>query len=181
MAHCTLIESYRKKIMDIKSKILILSVFLSSSLLACSADIQATANKTVPIVKQVADNNSKYIAIINKENAIAFSIMDKPSDITDQPTTILNNIVISNDTDGMKILFPTQLAHPIYNANQQIIGLDFNNDGKSDSLTFCTSNEGEHFNAWSGQAYTTKRTAYSYRYINAELMSNCKEIEVLDY
>ncbi len=61
----------------------------------------------------------------------------------------------------------------------QIIGLDFDKDGQPDYLTTCSSMEGEHLNAWHDDT-RSKKLAYAYRYINADLISTCEEIDYED-
>ncbi|MGP9491751.1 hypothetical protein [Psychrobacter sp. AOP7-B1-24] len=58
----------------------------------------------------------------------------------------------------------------------QIIGLDFDRNGQQDYLTTCSSMEGEHLNAWQDKT-RSKKLAYAYRYIDADLITTCEEID----
>lgn len=58
----------------------------------------------------------------------------------------------------------------------QTIGLDFDGNGQKDYLTICSSMEGEHFNAWQDETKDIK-LAYAYRYINANLIATCEEVD----
>lgn len=61
----------------------------------------------------------------------------------------------------------------------QIIGLDFDRNGQQDYLTTCSSMEGEHLNAWQNKT-RSRKLAYAYKYINADLITTCEEIDYDD-
>ena len=63
--------------------------------------------------------------------------------------------------------------------DSQIIGLDFDKNGQQDYLTTCSSMEGEHLNAWQDKT-RNRKLAHSYRYINADLITTCEEIDYDD-
>lgn len=60
--------------------------------------------------------------------------------------------------------------------DDKIVGLDFDKDGQQDHLTTCSSIEGEHFNAWHDKI-KSKKLAYVYKYIDADLIATCEEID----
>lgn len=60
--------------------------------------------------------------------------------------------------------------------NGNLTGLDFNNDNKADYLNTCSSIEAEHLNVWVDEK-KNHRLAYAYRYIDADLLETCDNID----
>lgn len=64
----------------------------------------------------------------------------------------------------------------IFTENGKMIGLDLNDDNKSDYLNTCSSIESEHLSVWDSELKKA-RLAYAYRRIDADLIETCNDID----
>jgi hypothetical protein len=54
---------------------------------------------------------------------------------------------------------------------------DIDGDGRHESYRFCTSTEGVHFTAWSGEWFENRRIWHDYYYLGYDMIGTCSEPE----